>query len=116
MAAHDGLPLLAAVPGGIGGLATDRCRIDEQLRPRQGHHAHQLRKPLVPADPSAELDMAGPPDLRPLGAGREEGVLLIAGELGDVAFAVDAQQLAIGIDNCERVVERVLCPLSIGGC
>jgi hypothetical protein len=48
--------------------------------------------------------MPGLPNLRAFGAGREKGVLLIPGELGYVAFAIDAQQLSISVDDRERII------------
>ena len=73
-------------------------------RAAEGHQAGGFGIPLVPTDEDADLAEPGVPD-RPTGvAGSEVEFLLECGVLGDVAFAVEAEQEAVGIVDRGGVV------------
>ncbi|MNN49795.1 hypothetical protein D3C81_1643450 [compost metagenome] len=90
-------------------LRTDGGRIHQDVGALQRHGAGALGVPLVPADADADAAETRAPDLETGVAGTEVVLLLIAGAVGDVALAIDAQGLAVGVQHDHRV--EVVRPL-----
>ena len=104
MALHRALPARMRVEGEVVGLGADGRRVEQNLGALQHHGARGLRVPLIPAD--ADADHAGLrlPRLEAGVAGAEVIFLLIARTVGDVALAVDAENLAVSVGNRHAVV------------
>ncbi len=104
VALHRALPLPVRVEAEVVRLRADGGRIEQDLGALQHHGARGFRVPLVPAN--ADADRAGLrlPRLEAGVAGAEVVFLLIAGAVGDVALAIDAEDLAVGIGDRHAVV------------
>ena len=104
MPLHGPLPLQVRVEARVVRLRADGRRIEQHLGAGERHGARALGEPLVPADADADGAGLGLPRLEAGVAGAEVVLLLIAGAVGDVALAVDAQDLAVRIGNGDAVV------------
>ncbi len=104
MALHGPPPGVAGVQARVVGLGSDGGGIEQGFGAHQGHGAGGLRIPLVPADPDAELAGLGVPHAKARVAGAEIVLLLIAGPVGDVALAIDAEQRAVRVGHHQAVV------------
>ena len=99
VALHRPLPRGGGVQGRVMRLRADGGRVHQDVGALQGHGAGGLGIPLVPADADADPAEAGAPDLEAGVAGTEIVLLLIAGAVRDVALAIDAQGLAVGVQH-----------------
>ena len=109
VALHGALPRHGGVQCGVMRFRADGGRIHQDVGALQGHGAGGLGIPLVPADADADAAEAGAPDLEAGVAGTEVVLLLIAGAVRDMALAIDAQSLAVGVEHDHRV--EVVRPL-----
>ena len=80
-------------------LRADRRRIHQHFGAHQRHRTGRFGEPLIPANADTDTAMARVPDLETGIAGAEVVFLLIAGAIGNMAFAVDAHRAAIGVDH-----------------
>src|ERR1019366_811767 len=85
-------------------LAADAGRIEEELGAEEHHRARRLGEPLVPTDADADGRELRLPRAKPGVAGAEVELLFVAGAVGDVALAVDAQEVAARVDDRDAVV------------
>src|SRR5690606_10907063 len=108
MTLHGALPMVARINAGVLWLGADRGRVENQFGTHQRQCARCLREPLIPADADADAAVAGMPDAKTGIARRKELLLLIAGTVGDMRLAVDAEQTAVGVDDGDAVVVRVV--------
>ena len=104
MALHRALPARMRVERKIVGLGADGRGVEQNLGALQHHGARGLRVPLIPADADADRAGFGLPRLEAGVAGAEVIFLLIARTVGDMALAVDAEDLAVSIGNRHAVV------------
>ena len=88
----------------LGGVPADRRRVEEHVRARQRRQPRRLRVPLVPADQRADAAERAVERAEAEVAGREVELLVVERVVRDVHLAVDAQQLAVGVDDHRRVV------------
>ncbi len=103
MALLHALPVVARGDVRVVRLAADGGRVEQQFGAHQRHAARGFGEPLIPADGHADLGVAGVPHLE-AGVARVEVVLLVvAGAIRNVALAVDAEQLAVGIDDGDGI-------------
>lgn len=114
-AVGDGVAALDGFPGAVLGGAefgfflgepADGGGVEDHLCAAESHEAGGLGVPLIPADEDANFPEGGVPD-GPIGiAGGEVEFFFEGGVLGDVRFAVDAEEGAVGgVDGGGVVVE-----------
>ena len=96
---------MPCVQGRILRLRTNGCGVEKQFSAHQGHCARTFGIPLVPADADANSCAEHVPDLEPSIAGAKIIFFLIAGAIGNVAFTIDAHDVAIGVNHRDTVVE-----------
>src|SRR5437899_12868461 len=96
---HYALPMRPAIQRRILRLRSDGCGIQQDFRAEKRHAAGAFRKPLVPADSGADPTMGRRPDSEAGIAGIEIELLLVAGAVGNVRFAVKTQFAAVGVDH-----------------
>ena len=111
MALHGAPPRVAGVEAGVVRLRTDGGRIEQHLGPHQRHGPRGLGVPLVPADADAQAAEAAVPDAEAGVAGAEIVLFLVARPVGDVAFAIEAHQRAVGVDHHQAV--EIVRPLAL---
>lgn len=107
VAALDVLPVRARIDRGVVRLAADGRRIEQDFGARERHCARAFREPLVPADADADACVGRVPDFETRVARREIVLLGIAGAVGDVRLAVDADGAAVRIEDRDRVELRL---------
>jgi hypothetical protein len=112
-AVGDGMTALHRFPRGIlrraiffllARMPADRRRIKQNLRAAQCGQAGGFRIPLVPANADADLSMRGRPRLETEIAGSEVKLLIIRGIVRDVHLAIFPKVLAVGVDDCRRIM------------
>src|SRR6185437_16997175 len=103
MPLHGALPLQVGVEGGVVGLRADCRRIKEDFGTLQNHSAGAFRIPLIPADADADAAVLRRPGFEACVAGAEVILLLIAGAVGDMALAIDAEDFTVSIGNRDTV-------------
>ena len=109
VAALDGLPrvvLSFAFGGFFGWMPADGGGVKNDLGAGQCRKSRCFGIPLVPANQHANFAKSRFPRAEALIAGREVKFLIIQWVIGNVHFAVSAQQRAIGIDDGGGVVEK----------
>ena len=74
------------------------------VRPPSAPCTGRFRKPLVPADGYTNRGIAGIPDLKAGISRGEEEFFAIAGAVRNMGFPVDAEGIAIGINNGNGIV------------
>lgn len=106
MALLHTLPVIARADVGIVRLAADGGRVEEDFRAHQRHAARAFREPLIPADADTDAGISGVPDLE-AGIARIEVVLLVvAWAVRDMAFPINTEIAAVGIDDGDAVEAR----------
>ena len=80
-------------------LRAYRRGIEQNLCAHKGHDPGGFGVPLIPTDADAEAADPGVPDAETRIAGAEIVLFLIAGPVGDMALAIDAEGRAAGIDH-----------------
>ena len=88
-----------AVIFGRGGFRTYGRGIQQHLCPHQRHRTGAFGEPLIPANPQTDAAHGGVPHAVAGVTGAEIELLFITNALRDMAFAVVAQDGAIGIDE-----------------
>ena len=95
--------MAAGIGGGIAGLGSNGAGVQQQLRAVQHQAAGHLGKPLIPADGRPDSTKGGREHQKTAVARVEVELLLVAGAVGDMALAVAAQALTVGVDHYQRV-------------
>jgi len=112
-AVGDGVRALDGAPGvELGGaelgfferMPADACGIENDLRALKRGEARTFRIPLVPANLNADASVGGIEIGEAKIAWREIELFVIEGIVGDVHFAVFAEERAIGVEDGARVV------------
>ena len=85
-------------------MPSDRRGIKQHLRPLQRGQACTLGIPLIPADEGADASEAGVEGLEAEVARREIIFFVIQRIIRDVHLAINAQQLAVGVNHGGGVV------------
>ena len=101
MALLGAAPVVGAVVFGHLGFGADGGGVEEELGALHGETAGGLGEPLVPADAAADFSDGGVEDHEAGVAGAEVEFLFVAGALGDVGLAVDAEHAAVGVHHGE---------------
>src|SRR6266566_347103 len=85
-------------------MPADCCWIKNDFRTAQGRQSRRFRVPLVPANADANFSPRGCPCLKSEIARCEIKFLVIKRIVWNVHLAIFAEQLAIRVDNCGRIV------------
>jgi hypothetical protein len=107
MGALCGLPgrvLLGSKGGFLGGVPAYGGRVKEDLSPLECGEACGFGKPLIPTDEHAEAAVAGGERAEAEVAGGEVELFVVEGVVGDVHLAVDAEEIAVGVDDGRGVM------------
>src|SRR5262249_32716279 len=107
MTLHHPPPMTPAVQARSLALRTRGGPVEQDLRPLQGHAARAFGKPLVPADAHADAAVRGGPDAKAGIPGVEIVLLLIAGTIGNMGFAIEADLTSVAVDDHHRIVVRI---------
>ncbi|MNQ20819.1 hypothetical protein D3C85_339160 [compost metagenome] len=100
------LPVIARRNGLVVRLAADRGWVKQNLRALQRHAACGFREPLIPANAHADFCVAGVPHFETGVAGVEVILLVVARAVRNMAFTINPEVAAVGVDDRDAVETR----------
>src|SRR5690606_9767856 len=111
MALHRAPPHAAGVEVRVIGFRANSGWIKQDFRTQQRHCPRCFGIPLVPAYPDAEGDAEQVPHFKTAIAGTEIEFFLVTRTIRNMRLAIDAHDLAIGIDYRDAVI--IMLPVTL---